>query len=271
MPIEVDADIQVFSEDDFHALAYRVMGVIFETHNEFGRLMDEEVYQHAIHKRCEAVGVVPARREVEIKVSYQDFQKSYFMDLLFAAGLMVELKTVETINDAHHAQALHYLLLTGMKHGLVVNLRQEQINRRYVSTTLDLAERRRFILHDSDWQSFSEPSDRLRQILLQLFADWGGFLQTSLYREAIVHFFGGPSRALQRIPIYDGKTAVGSHEVCLITEDTAFALTTLKDGKPRMDVHLRRFLSHTRLACMQWVNMDNHNIEFRTLINPTAV
>lgn len=201
MPIEVDSEIRILSEREFHELAHEVMGIVFGVHNDFGRLMDEAIYKQAIRQRCEAAGIAPARREVEIKVRYEDFEKSYFMDLLFASGLMVEAKAVDAINQAHLAQTLHYLLLTGMQHGLLINLRPDKVDKRYVSTTLDLAERRRFNVDDSDWQAINESSRRLRHVLLQLLADWGAFLQTSLYREAIVHFFGGPSVALRRIPI----------------------------------------------------------------------
>ena len=97
MPIEVDSEIRIFSEEEFHTLAHRIMGVVFDVHNDFGRLMEEETYQQAIRRRCELAGIVPARREVEIKVRYKDFQKSYFMDLLFARGLLVESKTVEAL------------------------------------------------------------------------------------------------------------------------------------------------------------------------------
>jgi len=265
MPIEVDSEVRVFSDEEFHALTHRVLGVVFDVHNDFGRLMEEEIYQQAIRRRCELAGIIPARREVEIKVRYKDFQKSYFMDLLFACGLMVESKTVEVLNNAHHAQALHYLLLTGMRHGLLINLRQGEVKKRYVSTTLDLAERRRFVVHDNDWQASNDSSQRLRDIFLGLLADWGAFLQTSLYREAIIHFFGGPSVALRRITIYDGNAALATHEVCLIADDTAVALTALKDGKVQMKDHLQKFLSHTNLASIQWINMNNHDIEFRTL------
>lgn len=51
----------------------------------------------------------------------------------------------------------------------------------------------------------------------------------------------------------------------LIADDTALALTAIKDGKQAMKMHLTKFLDHTRLACIQWINMDNHEIEFRTL------
>lgn len=115
------------------------------------------------------------------------------MDLLFASGLMVEAKTVDALNNAHQAQALQYLMLTGMQHGLLINLRREKVEKQFVSTTLDLAERRRVVVHSSDWQPVNESSCRLHQICLELLADWGAFLSVALYREAIVHFFGGPS------------------------------------------------------------------------------
>jgi hypothetical protein len=183
---------------------------------------------------------------------------------------MIEAKTIEALNNAHHTQTLHYLLLAGMQHGLLINMRSSKVKKRYVSTTLNVSERRRFFVHDSDWQSINEPSQRLRDVLLGLLGDWGAFLQTSLYREAIVHVFGGASVALRRIPIYDGDATLGTHEVCLIADDTALALTTLKDGESQMKDHLQRFLGHTTLGCVQWINMHHHDIEFRTLTKGMA-
>ena len=192
------------------------------------------------------------------------------MDLLFACGLMVEAKAVEMLTNAHHAQALHYQLLTGMRHGLLINLRPDKVDKRYVSTKLDLAERRRFEVDDSEWQAMNESSQRLRHLVLELLADWGAFLQTTLYREAIIHFFGGSSVALSRIPVYQGESVLGTQEVCLIADDTALALTALKDGEVAMRDHLQRFLGHTKLACIQWINMHNHDIEFRTVTRQMA-
>ena len=77
MPIEVDADIRIFSEGEFHSVAEKVIGIVFGVHNDLGRLMDEEVYKQAIRKRCEAAGFVPARREVQIRVRHHDFEKMY--------------------------------------------------------------------------------------------------------------------------------------------------------------------------------------------------
>jgi hypothetical protein len=144
-------------------------------------------------------------------------------------------------------------------------MRLDDVKKRYISTTLDSAERRRIVVCDDEWRPVNESSQQLRRIFLELLADWGAFLQTSLYREAIIHFFGGSSVVLRRVTIYDSNTALGTHEMCLIAEDTALALTAIKDGRAQMKDHLQRCLAPTKLTCIQWINMDNHNIEFQTL------
>ena len=47
MPIEIDSEIRIFSEEEFHALAHRVMGVVFDIEfrtleNMNGRMMGAE-------------------------------------------------------------------------------------------------------------------------------------------------------------------------------------------------------------------------------------
>jgi GxxExxY protein len=266
VPIETDSEIRVFDRSEFHVLAHRVLGFAFDVHNEFGRLLEEPIYKRAIILRCEEAGILPARQEVQITVRFEGFEKKYFMDLLFALGLMVEVKTVASLTKAHFSQTLQYLMLTGMSGGLLVNLRPERVAHRFVSTTLDQQERRRFRIHDGDWSPINEPSRWFREVIPALFADWGAFLQVSLYREAIIHFLGGPAVALRKIPIYDGDQSLGFDEVCLLCDDTALAITALTDGQRQMRDHLQRFLGHTRLGCIQWVNLNHHDIEFRTLL-----
>ncbi len=265
MPIEINSEIHVFTQEEFHSLAHRVMGITFGIHNEFGRLLEEGIYKEALLRRLEAAGMIPVTREVQITLRHGDFEKRLFMDLLVELGLMIEAKSAETLTNAHHTQALQYLLLTGMRHGLLLNLRPELVKHRFVSTTLDHAERRRFVVHDGEWRSINEPSRWLRERFVELLADWGTFLQVALYREAIIHWLGGADRALQRIPIYDGDAVLGTEEVCLLADDTVLALTALKDGQPQMQDHLRRFLKHSRLAYVQWINLYQHDVEFRTL------
>ena len=264
MPIDITSPVQILSEDEFHAIAERIIGIAFDVHNEFGRLLDEEIYKQVMLRRAETAGIT-GRREVELIVRHRDFSKSYFMDLLFANSLMVEAKTVAKLTTTHQAQALHYLLLAEMSHGLLLNFRPSRVEKQFVSTTLNLAERRRYSVDVVDWNPTNEASERLQTVLLGLLDDWGLFLHTSFYREAIIHFFGGEDRALKRVPIYDGLDVVGSHEVCLLCDGTALAMTSLRNGKEAMHEHLNRFLRHARMKCLQWVNLDGHKVEFRTV------
>jgi len=266
MPIIVDSEIRVLSETEFHQQAERVIGIVFDVHNQFGRLMNEETYKKIIQARCERAGMVPARREVEICVRHGTFEKRYYMDLLFVNSFMTEAKTVEELTKSHEAQSLHYLLLTEMQHGLLVNLRPKSVEKKFISTTLDLSERRQFTITDSLWKPMNEVSNRLRTLLIDLLNDWGAFLSTSLYREAIIHYFGGPEVALRPVSIYDQNQPVGTHSFCLLADDTAFAITALSHDQSVMQAHLSRLQSHTKLRCLQWVNMHNHDIEFRTLL-----
>ena len=74
MPIEVDSEIRILGRDEFHSLAHQIMGIVFEIHREFGRLLNESIYKRVIVLRCEDAGITPARQEVRITVSYSNFE-----------------------------------------------------------------------------------------------------------------------------------------------------------------------------------------------------
>src|SRR6266576_754578 len=127
MPIEVDTRIQALNQEEFHELDRRIMRVVFDVHNEFGRLLDEELYKREIAARCIDRGLNPAEREVRIRVRHESFIKDYFMDLLFCHGFMLEAKVADRLAPPHRGQSLNYLLLAGLNHGRLVNLRSERI------------------------------------------------------------------------------------------------------------------------------------------------
>nr|WP_236649239.1 GxxExxY protein [Rhodopirellula sp. SM50] len=265
MPIEVDSEIQVLDRDEFQSFAYRVMGIIYSAHNEFSRLIDETPFKNIIRRRCELAGVAPARREVEIRVSHKNFCKSYYMDLLLGHALMVEAKTVDCLTPAHDAQTINYLLLSGMKHGLLVNLRTPRVQKRFISTNLDSAARHRFAIDTKRWRGVNDASVRLREVLEDLLNDWGVFLSASLYREATLYLLKGFQSESRRVPIFDGNFQAGMHDVFLIDIDTAMAITTLTDGDAEMETQLKRLLYHTSLRCIQWANLNHHDVQMATL------
>ncbi|QDV88022.1 GxxExxY protein [Planctomycetes bacterium TBK1r] len=265
MPIFVDSEIKVLDEDAFHEFAHQVMGIIFSAHNECSRLIEEAPFKNVIQRRCEAAGISPVRREVQIVVTHKNFSKRYYMDLLLGCALMVEAKTVERLNETHLAQSLHYLMLAGMQHGLLVNLRNPRVEKRFVSTSLDADARRDYEIVDGRWKEVDAASRRLRRTFEDLLADWGAFLNLALYREALGHLLNGPQTTLRRVPIFDGDRQIGMHDVFLLSKDSILALTAVITGIDEMRQQLERFLNHTRMRCIQWINMHHHQIAFETI------
>jgi GxxExxY protein len=266
MPIEVSAGIRVYDQEEFHALDRRIMAVVFGVHNEFGRLLDEELYKREIAARCAGIGLEPAEREVRIRVGHQGFVKDYLMDLLVCHGFMLEAKVAERLVAAHRGQALNYLLLAGLRHGRLVNLRTERVQHEFVSTTLTPEERRRIRVVDGEWVETNAASGQLKAKLVALLEDWGGFLDVNLYREALVHFLGGAGAVYRAVEVFSGSRRVGAQRLNLLDEDTGFALTMKAGGGGGMREHLGRLLEHTRLKAIQWINLNQHRAEFTTLL-----
>src|SRR5437899_1786419 len=258
MPIDVATRIEPCDQETFHASERRVMRIAFDVHNEFGRLLDEELYKSEIAARCASEGIQPVEREVKIRVSHRGFTKDYFMDLLFCRGWMFEGKAAERFVAAHRAQSLHYLLLAGLTHGCLVNFRTVRVQREFISTTLTAEERRRFTIVDRDWEEMNTESRQLKLKVIELMEDWGAILDVSLYCEALVHFLGGPLVVLQAVPIFSGSRQVGVQRINLLNEQTGFAITSTPRAVAVMRDHFERLLRHTQLQAIQWINLNRH-------------
>ena len=65
-----------------------------------------------------------AESQVPIRVLYKnDVVGEYIADILVEESVIVELKTVESLEKIHEAQLLNYLRATGISLGLLVNFR----------------------------------------------------------------------------------------------------------------------------------------------------
>lgn len=265
MPIEIQNRIVLLDQEAFHALDRRLMGIVFDVHNEFGRFLDEELYKREIAARWVESGLGTAEREVRISVTHETFRKEYRMDLLFNSGLMLEVKTADVIVPANRMQGLNYLFLSGMNHGRLVNLRPERVEHEFLSTKLTHNLRRQFKVIDIGWRAVNPESIWIRGKVIELINDWGAFLEAGLYREALTHFLGGPERVITKVPVHSGSRLVGEQPVHLLTRDTAFAITAVTGNRAAMQEHQIRFLKHTPLRFIQWINLNHHEIEFTTL------
>lgn len=102
--------------------SYKIVGAAFEVYNKMGHGFLEAVYQECLELEFQKRGI-PYEREKEIKIYYdgQELKQTYRADFVCYGKIIVELKAVSELNEAHHAQVYNYLHATCMKLGILLN------------------------------------------------------------------------------------------------------------------------------------------------------
>ena len=77
MPIIPSLPTTRISQNEFKELASEVMRHVFDIHNEFGRLFDEQIYKRELAQRLPGVVL-----EAAVTVSHRSFAKTYYLDVL---------------------------------------------------------------------------------------------------------------------------------------------------------------------------------------------
>jgi len=107
---------------EFEKASNVVIGAAIEVHRHLGPGLLESAYARCLYKELVERGV-EVRREIDIPLVYKgiDVGAAYRLDLVVAAQIIVEVKSVAKIDPIHHAQLLTYLRLTGLRTGLLLN------------------------------------------------------------------------------------------------------------------------------------------------------
>lgn len=156
MPIDTSAPTTVFGQEAFHAVDREVTGCAFDIHNQFGRYLDERLYQEELAARLE-------RRNRNVQ----------------------------------------------------------------------------------------------REMCMRL--------NPALYRDAITHFLGGESNVVRNIEIHSAGRRLGHQRVHLVAPGMAFSVTTAIHRPDIVCEHLHRFLRHTDLQAMQWINLNAQTVTLHTI------
>ena len=103
-------------------LANKVIGIAIEVHRNLGPGLLESVYKECLFYKIGKSGLI-VEKEKPLPLVYEDVKLDcgYRLDLLVEHKLIIEVKSVETLNDVHLAQTLTYLKLGNFKLGLLIN------------------------------------------------------------------------------------------------------------------------------------------------------
>jgi GxxExxY protein len=102
--------------------SYRIVGSCFNVYKDKGHGFLEPVYQECMEIELEFQGI-PFSTQSALPLYYRGrlLKQIYRPDFICFEKIVVELKAVDKLVDAHRSQVINYLHATGMKLGLLVN------------------------------------------------------------------------------------------------------------------------------------------------------
>jgi len=131
-----------------------------------------------------------------------------------------------------------------------------------------------------DQEEFHTLSRRVLRLAFDVHNDFGRFLDeelckcelairclVTLYRDAIIHCLGGLDWVCRPVEILSGSRTLGTQDMFILSDKSAFSISAIISKPAEYESHLTRFLHHTGINYIHWINLNHHNITFITLSN----
>ena len=111
----------------YKELTGEIIEASYNVHNSLGCGLLEKIYENSLIWEIELM-----RRKVssqrEFKVIYRKKEVGiYYADLVVEDKVIVEVKSVERVDDIHRAQLLNYLRISGLRVGLIINFARPKL------------------------------------------------------------------------------------------------------------------------------------------------
>lgn len=103
-------------------IASKIIGCAIEVHKVLGPGLLESAYQESLLYMLKKEGLhVVKEKPMPLVFEEVKLDCGYRIDLLVENKVVIEIKSVEALNDVHLAQILTYMKLGGFKLGLLIN------------------------------------------------------------------------------------------------------------------------------------------------------
>ncbi|PWS33663.1 GxxExxY protein [Pedobacter paludis] len=108
--------------------SYIIRGSVFRVYNTLGPGLLESGYEAALKYELEKSELY-VQNQVALTMVYENIRVDVGcrLDLVLERKVIIELKSTEMILNVHHKQLLTYLKLSGIKLGLLVNFKTDNI------------------------------------------------------------------------------------------------------------------------------------------------
>jgi GxxExxY protein len=103
-------------------ISHQIIGRAIELHQILGPGLLESAYKECLFYELQKAGIY-IEREKPIPLVYNNIKLEcgYRIDLLAENKVVIEIKSVETLNEIHLAQTLTYMKLGNFRLGLLIN------------------------------------------------------------------------------------------------------------------------------------------------------
>ncbi len=113
---------------EINQVTERILGAAIQVHRMLGPGLLENAYETCLEYELLKAGLT-IQRQSAIPLVYEGVRMDcgFRIDLLVENQVVVEIKSVERLNDVHRAQVKTYLKLSGAEVGLLVNFNQYRL------------------------------------------------------------------------------------------------------------------------------------------------
>lgn len=103
-------------------ISEKIIGCAIEVHKSLGPGLLESAYLECLFYELQKAGLqVEKQKPLPLVYKEVKLDAGYRIDILVEGKVIIELKSVEALNEIHIAQVLTYLKLSGCKLGLLMN------------------------------------------------------------------------------------------------------------------------------------------------------
>ncbi|MFB6356613.1 MAG: GxxExxY protein [bacterium] len=112
----------------YKALTHNIIGCAMEVHNELATGFLEPVYEEALSRELTNENIHhDCQTELEILYKGESLNKKYRADIIVENKVLLELKAISNLSEIEDAQMIHYLKVTNIDVGLLINFAQESL------------------------------------------------------------------------------------------------------------------------------------------------
>lgn len=113
--------------------SYAIIGALFNVYNNLGSGFSEIVYKDALEYEFKTLNI-PFQREKEFRVHYKNIvlKHKFYADFVVFDKIILELKSIENLNDKHLAQCINYLKVSECKLAIIANFHKDFLDHKRI-------------------------------------------------------------------------------------------------------------------------------------------